>query len=267
MRYFEQECHAAIEDGRVKTFTYLSAGQESIAAAVAESFKDERVNVFCQHRSHASYIAFGGDVKKLRDELLGLPSGTTGGMGGDPMHHFKNDKVWMVGHSGLVADQVPIGVGMALDTGQPSIILGGDATPEEDCFWPAFGFAVTRKLPVLFVIEDNGLSVLTKVEERRSWRADLVAKAHGLWNNAIRLPDNPIQIWTWLQNQCELPAYLEVDTNRMYRHVGAGIDNAIPQDRMKEMKERLLNQTEEIRRETWGIEAAAVREMRDLWNN
>ena len=265
-RYFDEQCQQAISDGRVKTFTYLSAGQEPIAAAVATVFRDTKVNVFCQHRNHSAYLSFGGDATKLRDELLGLRTGTTGGIGGDPCHHFKNDKVWMIGHCGLVADQVPIAVGFAFATREPVVCFGGDATPEEDPFWPALGWAVTKKLPVLFVIENNNLSVLTTIRERRSWGAWEVAAAHRM--PAAKLTnDDPWHIIEYLRTLREqLPAYLEVDTTRMYRHVGAGTDEPLAQDRLKVVKTTLLNKSEEIRRETWRIEAAALKEMADLWS-
>ena len=203
---------------------------------------------------------------KLRDELLGLPNGSTGGIGGDPCHHFKTDKVLMVGHCGLVADQVPIAVGFALATREPVVCFGGDATPEEDVFWPALGWAVTKKLPILFVIENNNLSVLTTIRERRSWGAWEIAGAYKIPSGKLRF-DDPWEIIDILAKwKDHLPVYLEVDTTRMYRHVGAGTDEPVAQDRMKVVKTTLLNKSEETRRETWRIEAAAVKEMADLWS-
>jgi len=120
-RAFDDECEIKIREGKVKTFTYLSAGQEAIAAAVSVSFAG--AHVFPQHRNHSAYISFGGDVKKLRDELLGLRTGTTNGMGGDPCHHDRAAKIW--GHCGLVGDQAPVAVGFALASKQRVVCFGG----------------------------------------------------------------------------------------------------------------------------------------------
>ena len=261
IRYFSVYAHQAIVDGRVKCFTYLSAGQEAAPAAVAWAFQSKRVNVFCQHRNHGAYIAFGGDVTKLRDELLGERTGTTGGIGGDPMHHFRNDRVWMVGHSGLVADQIPIGVGMALATGEQSIIFMGDAAPEEDVFGPAIGFASSKALPVLFVCEDNNLSVITAVSLRRNWSAALVAQGYNIV--ASMTNDNPFVIEALLSNGRGEVGFIEIACQRMYRHVGAGQDRPMKYDCLHETRNYLLEKYKGIFLD--GIEGDAKEEMSALW--
>lgn len=261
-RYFDTFCERAITAGRIKTFTYLSTGQEAIAAAASMVFQDQEVNLFCQHRNHAVYVSFGGDVSKLRDELLGFDTGTTAGMGGDPCHHAPQIGLW--GHCGLVADHVPIGVGMALATGKPSVIFCGDSCPEEDVFWPAVGLAATHRLPVLFIIEDNDLSVLTRVRQRRCWRVEDVANAFGVY--AMDLIDDPWRVMSVLRGaRLLLPAVVNISTNRLNRHVGAGRDNSALADRLGLTKSRLLDSGEETRVETLKIEAAAVEEMAALW--
>lgn len=264
VHFFEEQCHQALVDGRVKCFTYLSSGQEAIAAAVAEAVKDIKVNVFCQHRNHDKFIAFGGDVEKLRDELLGLPTGTTGGIGGDPAHHFKTDKVWMVGHDGLVASQIPIAVGMAFASHQPSICFLGDSSVEEETFAPSIGFAVTHKLPVLFVEEDNGLSVITEKSKRRAWSSGEVAVGYGC--NTIDLPDEPFSLYNTIADIAEgddkEPWYFHITTCRKYRHVGAGNDGPMAWDRMAMVREAMI---ERYGMGAQKLEAQAKKEMEELW--
>ena len=261
--YFDEGCHQALVDGRVTCFTYLSSGQESIAAAVAAAFHGIKVNVFPQHRNHDSFISFGGDPKAIRDELLGLPSGTTGGIGGDPCHAFKSDRVNYVGHIGFIGDQVPIGVGMAFATKEWSVIFCGDSSCEEDCFWPAVGFAVTHNLPVLFVEADNGLSVITEVSKRRSWHSDKVAFAYGC--AAYNVDDNPLLIHQIVTHALKKqhPSYIRVATNRRYKHVGHGL-NDVPMkwDRMSLYRDVMYNKYSDRARK---IESDAQIEMSQLW--
>ena len=259
IRYFSEQCHQAIVDGRIKGFVYLSAGQEAAPAAVAWAFRNKRVNVFCQHRNHGAYIAFGGDVTKLRDELLGLPTGTTGGIGGDPCHAFQNDRVKMLGHDGLVGSQVPIAVGMALASGEQSIVFCGDATVEEDYFFPAVGFAQTKQLPVIIVCEDNDLSVITDVETRRSWDATSVAAAYEL-NSYSFTADDPFNIALKVEGWHR--GFIQIPCERMYRHVGAGMDRAMKHDRLEITRNQLF-QTSPF--DIAKIEAEAREEMRKLW--
>ena len=258
--WFDEGCHQALVDGRVKCFTYLSSGQEAVAAAVACAFRDREVNLFCQHRNHAAYIAFGGDVAKLRDELLGLETGTTRGVGGDPCHAFDGERAKMWGHDGLVGSHVPIGVGMAFATGEQSVVFFGDSAVEEDHFWPAVGFAVTHNLPVLFVCEDNDLSVITRTEKRRSWRAAGVAASHGAIYVGDFDNDDPFQLLDFLRwpRAVARPMFVNVRTCRKYRHVGAGSDGPTAWDRMAMVRERMGEAGVEI-------EQAARREMEELW--
>lgn len=251
IRWFDEGVRANID--RIHRFVYLSSGQESIAASIAEAFKDILPYVFCQHRGHAAYIAFGGNLEKLRDELLGLPTGCCGGKGGDPMIHDPN--INFMGHSGLVADQVPIAVGMAFATKHPTICFFGDSTVEEDVFWPAVGFAATHNLPVLFVCEDNGLSVITQTHKRRSWNPVNVARGYGIAN--FEITDSPEQIHevACAFRDFPTPTFLQVQCCRKYWHVGVGQDGPMAWDR--------LELTRGPGREL--IELAAMDEMVKLW--
>jgi acetoin:2,6-dichlorophenolindophenol oxidoreductase subunit alpha len=261
--WFEERCHEALEDRRVQIFTYLASGQETVAPAIAASFRREKVNVFPQHRNHDSYISFGGDVVALRDELLGRETGTTKGIGGDPCHAFANDRVRFIGHSGFVADQVPIGVGMAYATKDWSIIFMGDSSCEEDVFGPSLGFVATHDLPVLFVCLDNDLSVITTKEKRRSWDVVNVAKGYGI--DAIHLADDPFDIYSVVNGLLSLnrrSALINIRVQRKYFHVGAGKDSEMKYDRMQLTRDA-LSLIDPVK--TKQIEDKAKREMEDLW--
>ena len=105
--------------------------------------------LFGQHRCHSIYLAFGGDKKKLVDELLGRKSGCTKGMGGSASIHSKD--INMYGHDGLMGSNGPIGVGACFATGKPTIIFLGDAAAEEDYVLGSLGWASTKNIPLLTV--------------------------------------------------------------------------------------------------------------------
>lgn len=250
---FDEQAYKAVESGRVGCFVYLSSGQEAIAASVAEACSGYRPAIFCQHRGHAAYIAFGGDVVRLRDELLK-------GRVGDPMIH--DPKINFFGHSGLVADQVPIAVGYAYAAMSPVICFIGDSTVEEDAFFPALGFAATHDLPILFVCEDNGLSVITRTEKRRSWDASEVISAFHV--DTVIAVDQPTDIYDMTAEFVKrpFPTYGEFQCCRKYRHVGIGVDNEMAWDRMAVVRENVMKLDAE---RTRAIEMAAKNEMTQLW--
>jgi pyruvate dehydrogenase E1 component alpha subunit len=84
-------------------------------------------------------------------------------MGGSASIQCKEKKIY--GHDGLMGSQLPIGVGYCFATKKPTIVFIGDSAAEEDYVLSAIGWAVTKKLPILFVVEDNNMSTNTPTSE------------------------------------------------------------------------------------------------------
>lgn len=217
--HFELEVKKAAEAGRIKIPIYLCLGTEFNSAALSMVLPN--INIFGQHRCHGLYLSFGGDPAALRDELLGLPSGCAGGMSGSNAIHCPAIK--MFGHSGLMGEQVPIAVGTALGSGEPCLTICGDASVEEDYIYPSLGMAASRKLPVLFVCEDNDLSILTPVSVRRNWSPTAVAEALGI--QAIEIGDDPWLVAHHAAQMAEnLPGFITIHSVRAIWHAGTGND-------------------------------------------
>ncbi|HAX62059.1 MAG TPA: hypothetical protein DCX95_05855, partial [Elusimicrobia bacterium] len=130
VRYFELEVIKAVKEKYITNFVYLSSGEETIPAAM--SLVIPKFMIFAQHRCHAAYLSFGGNPEKLRDELLGLPSGTSGGRAGSNCIQCHENNITMFGHHGLIGENVPQAVGAALGSGKPVVTFFGDGAAEED---------------------------------------------------------------------------------------------------------------------------------------
>ena len=87
-------------------------------------------------------------------------------------------------------------------TRKPTIVFVGDSAAEEDYSLSAIGWAVTKKLPILFVIEDNNLSILTEKKVRRSWEMSDVATGFGM-KHSYNISDNPLVIKEHMKNVFE----------------------------------------------------------------
>ncbi|HAM39145.1 MAG TPA: hypothetical protein DCP53_07120 [Elusimicrobia bacterium] len=260
-RYFDLGLINAANEKLVTSMVYLSLGQESISAALSKAIPEYLI--FAQHRCHDTYLSFGGNPEKLRDELLCLPSGSSKGRAGSNCLQCFENNVSMFGHHGLIGENVPLGVGAALGSGKPVVCIFGDGAAEEDYVFSAMGFAVTHKLPVLFVCEDNNLSILTTVEVRRSWSVTNVAKALGM--PGIDITDDPWTIYKKTQElKNNLPAFINIYTCRARWHVGTGIDNPPEWDRFKIVKDELngLGLSDQIAK----IEEEAKTSMEKLWD-
>ena len=148
---------------------HLSLGQEWVAAEMAKYLRPEDW-LFSTHRNHAHYLAKGGDEQKLWDEIMGLPSGLNGGFAGsqgisDASINFHASAI--VG--GLVG--VAAGTAYALKMNGSSAIAVcciGDGGTEAGVFWESLNFAALHSLPVLYICENNGMSVDARLYERQA---------------------------------------------------------------------------------------------------
>lgn len=240
IRHFEIQAAKAVEKKLLPWFVYLSVGQEAPSAVV--STLTTGYSVFTQHRGHSAYLAHGGNLEALIDELLGLETGCCGGKGGSPCIQDLN--IPMYGHHGLIGENIPLATGYAFARRKPTVAYFGDAAAEEDYALTSFGFAATHKLPILYVCEDNNLSILTPVKVRRSWNVYDVANAMGLRTASIE--DKPELIFNTVKELIDkLPAFINVTTCRHLWHVGCGNDGPPKCDRLNEIRS-IVPQASEI---------------------
>ena len=230
-RAFEVSTYNQIVNKNIKIPVYLSAGQEMISSTISTYCEKLEIKplIFGKHRGHSIYLNFGGDPIKLIDELLGLKTGCAKGMGGSASIHCP--EINMFGHDGLMGSNIPIGVGACFASKKPTIVFAGDAAAEEDYALAAYGWAATKNIPILFVIEDNNLSILTDKKTRRSWDIDNVSRSMGI--ESFNITDDPEEILNSIQNyKLDKPRLLNINTNRLFWHSGAGKDGD-PKDLLK----------------------------------
>lgn len=255
-RNFELFVFEGIQKKMFKFPIYLSAGQEYISASIAEIMSEMGINpnVFIQHRGHSTYLSYDAPIEKLIDELLGRKTGCAYGMGGSASIHSKEKNIF--GHDGLMGSQVPIAVGHCYKTQKPTIVHMGDASAEEDYVLGALGWASTKKLPILFVVEDNNLSILTEKKVRRNWEMHDVANAFNM--KSFDIKDDPIEIQNALQGVFSEPILINVNTHRKFWHSGAGVDDVNTFDRYEHEKKKIGVLAEEI-------DAEAKKRVESLW--
>ena len=264
IRYFELNVKEAYDQKKIKAPIYLSIGQEAVPAALSTVYKPD--SKFTQHRGHGYYIAYGGDLEALADELLHKPTGCAKGMAGSASIH--SPKIGMIGHDGHMGSEVPIGVGYLFGrnfkTGlnEKGLIVVGDAAAEEDYVLATYGYASKKNIQCLFVCEDNNLSILTKVEARRNWKTSNVARSFGL--ESIDITDDPWIIMYYAKEfDKKLPAFMNIHVARAVWHAGTGNDGPPEWDRFSLIREEL--ERLELKKESDEIEAREKNEISELW--
>src|SRR6476620_3734610 len=110
IRRVEEEVARVYPTDKIKSPIHLSIGQEAVAVGVCEALERRDV-IFGTYRSHASYLAKGGDLRKMIAELYGKSTGCAKGKGGS-MHLIDAD-AGVMGASAVVGTTIPQAVGYA----------------------------------------------------------------------------------------------------------------------------------------------------------
>jgi pyruvate dehydrogenase E1 component alpha subunit len=165
MRKFEEKSGQLYGQQKIKGFCHLYIGQEACVAG-AVSALTEKDSWITAYRDHAHPIALGTDPKKIMAELFGKATGVSKGKGGS-MHMFDKDVNFFGGH-GIVGGQIPLGTGIAFaekykGTKNLCMCYMGDGAVRQGAFHEAFNIAMHFKLPVIYVIENNGYAMGTSV--------------------------------------------------------------------------------------------------------
>ena len=149
--------------------THLCTGQEAVAAAVGCALRKDDYAV-STHRAHGHYIGKGGDIRAMIAEIYGKATGCSKGKGGSM--HLVDPAVNFMGSTAIVGGTIPVGVGLGLSiklkkSDQVSCVFFGDGSVEEGVFYEAVNFAALKKLPVLFICENNFYSVYSPLSVRQ----------------------------------------------------------------------------------------------------
>jgi pyruvate dehydrogenase E1 component alpha subunit len=180
IRAFEQRCFRdyTMPYSLIGGFQHLSSGQEALAVGVAAVFRrgiDYFINGF---RCHGYSLALGMSARAAMAELFGKMTGCCQGKGGS-MHFFDADAGNLGGHHAAGA-QIPLGLGAAFacryrHSGDVCFIAFGDGAMNSGAFHESLNIAALWKLPAVFLLEDNGVAMGTRVE-RSSAEPDLAKR-------------------------------------------------------------------------------------------
>ncbi|WP_159468508.1 pyruvate dehydrogenase (acetyl-transferring) E1 component subunit alpha [Dyadobacter sp. 3J3] len=187
-RRFEEKAGQLYGQQKIRGFCHLYIGQEACSSGAASALTkgDKYITAY---RDHGIPLALGTDPKAIMAELYGKKTGTTKGKGGS-MHIFDKENGFVGGH-GIVGAQIPLGAGIAFaekynKTGKLCICYFGDGAIRQGAFHEALNMAMNWKLPVIFVVENNGYAMGTSVA-----RSSNVTELYTL-GEAYDIPSEPV---------------------------------------------------------------------------
>ena len=216
----------------MKTPIHLCIGQEAIPVGVCANLNSGDY-ISSSHRSHGHYLAKGGDLKGLIAELYCRETGCSKGRGGSM--HIVDTSVGHMGSSSIVGGGIPIGTGLALaihmkKQNRVSVVFLGDGAADEGVLYESINFAILKKLPVIYIYENNQFSVCSHISARQAGEIIFHATppdymfTKTVGGNAVLEVYEATREAVLRARNGQGPSFIECKTYRMRGHAGAGSD-------------------------------------------
>lgn len=232
IRRVEERIADIYHTDKIKSPVHLSIGQESVSVGICGALRPDDI-AFGTYRSHAVYLAKGGNLNMMIAELYGKTEGCARGRAGSM--HLVDTAAGMMPASAIVATTIPQAVGYALAMKMRGddrlvVVFFGEGSTEEGVFSESVNFAALKKLPILFVCENNLYAIYSHVSAR--WPADTLCRRMETYGiPATRIADGDLDAIRAAATsaiaairQGQGPQFLECMTYRWRDHVGPGED-------------------------------------------
>jgi pyruvate dehydrogenase E1 component alpha subunit len=188
IRRFEERALQMYGQQKIRGFCHVYIGQEAVAAGIESAIR-KTDGIVTGYRQHGIALGRGVTSREAMAELFGKSTGIVKGKGGS-MHFFHAPTKYF-GGNGIVGAQIPIGTGIAFSekyqgTDNLCVTMFGDGASRQGALHEAFNMAMTWKLPVLYIVENNGYAMGTSVQ-RTSNITELYRLA-----DAYGMPSEPV---------------------------------------------------------------------------
>lgn len=207
---------------------HLYSGEEAIATGVCTALEKEDY-VFGNHRSHGHYLAKGGNLNEMVAEIFCRETGCSRGRGGSM--HLIDPSCGMLGSAPIVAGTISLALGAAMaswvrESRQVAVCFFGDGATGEGVLCESLNFAALKKLPLIFICENNFYSTHLSIDEIRVSRK-IYQMGIPFSKKSYRVDGNDVlKVYEQARRAVELcrkgegPVFIECLTYRQRGHVG-----------------------------------------------
>jgi 2-oxoisovalerate dehydrogenase E1 component len=238
-RVIEEKMLNLLRQGKISKW-FSGIGQEAIAVGAACALLPDEV-IFTMHRNLGVFTARNMPLERLFCQWQGKDRGYTKSR--DRSFHFGAMEHSIVGMISHLGPQLSLAAGVAMahklrKEGRVSLAFTGDGATSQGEFHEALNVAAVWKLPVIFVIENNGYGLSTLPSEQYACK-DLVDRAVGYGMKSAKIDGNNIlEVYSTIRKiAAEMrenpePFLLECMTFRMRGHEEASGTKYVPQEMM-----------------------------------
>lgn len=239
-RLIEEKMLILLRQGKVSKW-FSGIGQEAIAVGITAALdKDEYI--LPMHRNLGVFTTREIPLHRLFSQWQGKKNGFTKGR--DRSFHFGTQEYKIIGMISHLGPQMGVADGIALanklhQNGKVTAVFTGEGATSEGDFHEALNVASVWKLPVLFVIENNGYGLSTPTNEQYACE-NLADRGIGYGMESHILDGNNLlevfhKITELKQSLKEnpRPVLLEFKTFRMRGHEEASGTKYVPKELME----------------------------------
>jgi TPP-dependent pyruvate/acetoin dehydrogenase alpha subunit len=264
IRRFEEKIIEVYGRQDMKSPVHLCIGQEGVAAGVCAHLQPEDY-IYTTHRGHGHCLAKGMTPQELYAEFYGRESGCCRGKGGSM--HPASPGLGVPGTTAIVGGSIPLAAGAALASqmrgnGRVSVAFFGDGASEQGAFHEAMNFAALKRLPLLFVCENNYYATNSPLSARQP-HPDIHRRAAGYGIPGVSLNGNDVlAVYQAAQEavararEGDGPTLLECKTYRWKGHVGPDCDwekGCRPREELTDWMNRCPVESWRERLVAWGV--------------
>jgi len=240
-RLIEEKMLNLLRQGRISKW-FSGIGQEAISVGAACALLPDET-IFTMHRNLGVFTARDMPLDRLFCQWQGKRLGYTKAR--DRSFHFGATEHHIVGMISHLGPQLSLAAGVAMahklkKEGRVSLAFTGEGATSQGEFHEALNVASVWKLPVIFLIENNGYGLSTRPSEQYACES-LVDRAVGYGMRGLSIDgNNIIKVYSTIRQLAEEmrenpePVLLECRTFRMRGHEEASGTKYVPKELMEE---------------------------------
>jgi len=223
------EYHPADE---MKCPIHFCIGQEAVSSVLSIKLRSDD-HLFSHHRSHGYYLAKGCSLTGLISELYGKITGSNKGLAGSQDISSSENNFYA---GAILTGSLGISIGAAYSkkyNQDKSIVVCcfGEGATDQGIFWEAMNYASLKKLPILFICENNIYATYSHINKRMA-NTDICEKVASFGVETKRIFGNDVvSLFEFISkahgNLKNGPIFLEAFTYRLSSHVGPEDDSKI----------------------------------------
>lgn len=242
-RRFEERAMQMYQKGKFGGFLHLYIGQEAVSTGTTAALREDD-DIITAYRDHGWGLVRGISAREGMAELFGKATGCSKGKGGSM--HFANVEKHFWGGYGIVGGHIPLGGGLAFANKYKGLdrvttCFMGDGAVDQGALHETMNMAQLWKLPVMFIVENNGYAMGTATRRHSTGELWERALGYGMKHRVVNGMD-VLSVYEAMKEMADevrkdsMPWFVEIRTYRYRGHSMSDPQKYRDKDEMEEFQ-------------------------------